>query len=78
MKLIPNDITVSEQHAIRDRFSNQVDKWEETQPARERNDKYLDQLVNASGVKCQFLRGRLIGFNIVDEKKYAWFLLKWG
>jgi hypothetical protein len=87
VKLIPNDITVSEQYAIRDHFSKMVKRWEHTRPSSAYVYEFLDQLVTESGVQCQMIGhhagringgARLTGYDIVDEKKYAWFLLKWG
>ena len=76
-KLIPNDITVSEQHAHRDQFMSMVRRWSDSY------EKYdVDALLEDSGVKCYYVRAIsmqcLAGFEVVDEQKYMWFKLKWS
>jgi hypothetical protein len=76
-KLIPNNITVSEQFVILTNFMTIVSKWDKGQfPCN------VDKLLEDSGVKCTHLgprrRHRLGGFEVVDEKKYLFFVLKWS
>ena len=75
-KLIPNNITVSEQFVILTNFMTMVSKWDRGQfPCS------VAKLLEDSGVKCTHLgphRHRLGGFEVIDEKKYLFFVLKWS
>ena len=75
-KLISNDITVSEQMVVRDQFLKLVQNW---QGHWQTTDIHL--LLLASGVKCQYVSKytcNLSGFEVVDEKKYLFFVLEWS
>jgi hypothetical protein len=76
-KLIPNNITVSEQFRIRAQFVSMVGKWRHSHlPV---NIEFLQNLEEASGVRCHYASmGQLAGFKLVDEKAYAWFVLRWS
>jgi hypothetical protein len=37
----------------------------------------LDRLEKHSGIRCSYLRNRLVGFEIVDVDKYIWWVLQW-
>jgi len=77
-KLIPNNITVTEQIAIHRQFFNMVGKWRRSQQPVLRKDEYLQCLEEDSGVRCQYSSGgQLTGFEVIDEKTYTWFVLKW-
>ena len=76
-KLIPNNITVTEQLRIRAQFFTMIGKWRYSHlPV---NIEFLQHLEEASGVRCHYARsGQLAGFKLVDEKTYTWFVLKWS
>ena len=82
IKLIPNDINVSEQLRIRNQFVSIVENWKKSLLANT-SKKYLELelqwLERDSGVRCHYTNhGALTGFKIVDEKMYAWFVLRWA
>ena len=82
IKLIPNDINVSEQLRIRNQFVSIVGKWKQSLLVNT-DKKYLELelqcLEEDSGVRCHYTNhGELAGFKIVDEKIYAWFVLRWS
>jgi hypothetical protein len=80
MKLIPNGITVSEQFALRNHLNWVIGNWmvEETS-YRNHSDKSVAELERVSGIRCTHVHDNLIGgYELVDEEKYAWFLLKWS
>jgi hypothetical protein len=74
-KLIPNDITVPNQLAIRFRFLEAVHRW------RPKELCYLDfiELRQVSGVRCHRLTSAsgISGFIVEDEKLFAWWSLRW-
>lgn len=86
--VITNDATVMDQFAARRTFINMVKKWLNTDHGGvEFNEYYIDRLYEASGVKCNYLvsknlssdpEGRLTGYYIQDEVKYAWFILRFS
>lgn len=77
-KLIPNDITVTEQLALRQRFMRMVDKCKDSLPVNA-GKVDLEWLLKDSGVQChQSFPDELLGFNIVDERAYVWFVLRWS
>lgn len=81
MKLIPNDISVTQQFKILGEFLKLVEKWAGVEPYQLGPvyvDLDVDQLLKDSGVKCQIMGNRLTGFDIVDDKAYLLFLLKWS
>jgi len=82
IKLIPNNINVSEQFRIRTQFVGMVRKWRQSLLATT-SKKYLELelqwLERDSGVRCHYTNhGELAGFKLVDEKIYAWFVLRWS
>jgi hypothetical protein len=76
MKLISNDITVTEQFAIRAAFNRAAARWNK--------DSYLhgadmDALRVESGVRCTYIKCRgLVGFDLEDPVQYTCFLLRWS
>ena len=83
--IIPNNITIFEQFQRRDQFMDMVAKWQRSLPGyalpvRGCNRKIkIEQLLKDSGVKCHYANtGILAGFKLVDEKAYAWFVLRWS
>lgn len=82
MKLIPNGITVSEQFAIRNRILNAIDKWVVYRWPGPwpyfHTDNSMKILEEECGIRMKVFPGRqdLYGFEMTDEKKYAWFALK--
>ena len=80
VKLIPNDITVSEQFRIRKSIIDGIYKW-----SGKKNFKDIDlkQLETETGIRCQLIvhdympNGMLINFECVDPKLYIWFTLRW-
>jgi hypothetical protein len=83
MKLIPNNVDIMEQFRIRNEFMEMVDSWLiDKYPGEILSDDLLPgELLNASGVRCHLVKNNanrvLAGFEIVDKKRYAWWLLKW-
>lgn len=79
MKLIPNDISVTEQFEIYNRFIEMVIQWDGRYPF---DPKHINtkRLLKESGVKCYHVSNanRLAGFEIVDHKKYMVFVLKYA
>lgn len=75
MKLIPNNIDVTEQFVILNRFLDMVERW---QKYAIENDIDATELLEASGVKCYKINKRLAGFEIVDFEKYLMFVLKYS
>jgi hypothetical protein len=81
MKLIPNGITVSEQFALRGKIDRVIDNWlmDESTPFILHSNESVAELERVSGIRCTYLGHRVIGgYELVDEEKYAWFLLKWS
>jgi hypothetical protein len=81
MKLIPNGITVTEQFALRSKLDSIIDKWlhDESTPFIIHSDKSVAELERVSGIRCTCLGNNgICGYELVDEKKYAWFMLKWS
>jgi len=81
-KLIPNNITVTEQFRIRTQFVGMVGKWKQsilTTTSKKYLELELQWLERDSGVRCHYTNnGELVGFKLVDEKMYAWFVLRWA
>lgn len=81
MKLIPNDITVEQQFKILGKFLRLVENWAGV--PRYNIDQIcfeidVDELLKDSGVKCQLLNNRLVGFEIVNKQAYLMFMLRWS
>jgi hypothetical protein len=79
-RIIPNDITVTEQFERIARLTNSVKDW-----ARETNIKDINlvRLEQECGIRCKlqttsFGSAYLIQWECVDESKFAWFILRWG
>lgn len=78
--LIPNNITVPEQFAYKSKLTTMFLAWAGVNKLKDLN---LGALEQESGVRC-FWRSRdfstteICGFELVDENKWAWFLLRWG
>lgn len=81
-KLIPNNITVAEQFRIRNQFVSMVEKWKQsllTTTSKKYLELELQWLERDSGVRCHYTnKGGLVGFKLVDEKAYMWFVLRWS
>lgn len=80
MKLIPNDITVSEQFALRSKIDSAINNWlhDESTPFNSHSNKSVAELERVSGIRCTYLENLVLGgYELVDEEKYSWFLLKW-
>ena len=79
MKLIPNDISVTEQFELYNRFIEMVIKWDGRYPF---DPKHIDtvKLLSDSGIKCYHASyaNRLAGFEVIDQQKYTIFLLKYS
>ncbi len=76
IRLIPRDINIYEQFARRDNFFKMIERWCGHNPVY--NTINLDQLEQASGVRCFYVGQNLAGFEIVNTKAYSWFVLKWS
>jgi hypothetical protein len=83
MRLIPNNITITEQLTIRKRIMEGIDKWalwrwpNHIGPVRH-SENTLKILEKECGIQMHILpEGQtLYGFTMTNEKKYAWFLLR--
>jgi hypothetical protein len=44
-----------------------------------REDSYLHYLETVCGVEIQFSKNssKIVGYNVIDEKKFSWFVLRW-
>jgi len=75
-KLIPNNITVTEQIKLRDDIISAICKWS-GQRQLEKID--LTKLEIESGIRCWYLVSAktFVDLECVDEKLYMWFMLKW-
>jgi hypothetical protein len=83
VKLIPNNITVSEQFALRYHYDQMATSWFlETFTGPDGfgwNNERLAVLEEASGIRCYCIRDmQMAGYELVDEKKFAWFTLKYA
>ena len=81
MKLIPNDITVTEQFALRKKLDLMIDNWlyDKSSPFTMHSDKSVAELERVSGIRCTCLGETSIGgYELVDEAKYTWFVLRWS
>lgn len=78
MKMIPNDIAVSQQCEIRFRFVNAINKWCQANGGPGHWGIDLDQLREITGVRCYRFYDNLSGFDIEDPQAYMWFMLSWG
>jgi hypothetical protein len=77
MNLISKNTTVSEQFIQRNQFVNMVQKWSGPDATYSRVD--VDALLEASGVKCHYIGfGGVAGFEVVNEKQYVMFVLRWA
>lgn len=84
IKLIPNNLTVSEQFAKYNQFIEMVQRWDGRVPwdavpwDAKRID--TDRLLKESGVRCYLANynTRLAGLEIVDTRAYIFFVLKWA
>lgn len=84
MKLIPNNITVGEQFALKYKFIKMVENWADS--TRQSIPYDLEKLQEASGVKCKYVKSKFMekgyfdicGFDVVDREAYLIFLLKWS
>lgn len=80
MKIIPNDIKITEQLRLRDDILSKIYKWSGGKRFRDID---LKQLEAETGVRCQLIipdhmqNGTLINFECVDTKLYTWFTLRW-
>lgn len=86
MRLIPNNISIFEQFIIRDKIDKGITKWarEKYLNDAERSSKFvfttssLETLEQECGIKCVLLtNGAIGGFEMTNEKTYAWFTLKY-
>lgn len=78
-KLIPNDVDIYEQFRRRERFIKLVERWSGIPGFTGLYFKVnLEQLEEDSGVRCFYVGDNLAGFDIVDERMYAFFILKWS
>jgi hypothetical protein len=80
MKLIPNNINVSEQLAIRRDIDRIIDNWllDESTPFIRHSDESVTELEQVSGIRCTCVGENSIGgYELVDEAKYMWFVLRW-
>lgn len=79
IKLIPNDITVSEQFEKYNYFMEMVRRWDSRFPW---DPKKIDtaRLLKESGVRCYLANynSRLAGLEIIDTRAYIFFVLKWA
>ena len=81
MKLIPNNITVSEQLAIRRDINSIIDNWlyDKSTPFTMHSDKSVAELERVSGIRCTRVgENSIAGYELVDEAKYTWFVLRWA
>ena len=82
MKLIPNDVDINEQFRRRAQFVNMVKQWNFTvNNVPITNDELgidLNKLQQASGVRCYRVGRNLTGFELVDEKIYTMWMLRWS
>lgn len=88
MKLIPNNISVSEQFAIRNKLTETINRWLSTRFRIDKNHYWsiqyneycLDILENECGIRCHLHNGNnkgvLTGFVVTNQEKYLWFSLK--
>ena len=82
MRLIPNNIDVSEQFKIRYRFIEMVSRWYDEV---NHENSYLEDiafinttlLLKESGIRCHYVTGNLAGFFLEDEQQYIAFTLKY-
>jgi hypothetical protein len=86
MKLITNDMTVSQQFQVRYRIDHLCENW-----YRHVNDvsnwygivwskPMLALLEEHAGMRCSSVNNdqQLTGYELVDEKKYSWFVLQYS
>jgi hypothetical protein len=82
MKLIPNDVDINEQFRRRAQFVNMAKRWNFTvNNVPITNDESridLNKLQQASGVRCYRVGQNLTGFELVDEKIYTMWMLRWS
>jgi hypothetical protein len=82
MKLIPNDVDINEQFRRRAQFVNMAKRWNFTvNNVPITNDESridLNKLQQASGVQCYRVGRNLTGFELVDEKIYTMWMLRWS
>jgi hypothetical protein len=77
-KLIPNDVDIYEQFRRRDQFIKMAAEWAGAPVTGGYSPKIdLDQLEKDSGVRCIYVGDNLAGFELVDERAWAIFILKW-
>ena len=80
MKLIPNNITVIEQLALRDKIVDWIRRYSGCTAAKEID---LSKLEEETGIRCRLLvtdywkNGTLVDFECVNSELYMLFLLRW-
>ena len=86
VKLIPNNITVTEQFAIKSRILSAIDRWvagrypEYALTGFSYTNELLRELEEDAGLRVSLIRvnGPFRGFELVDPVKYSYFLLKYS
>ena len=76
VKLIPSDISISEQLERRNRFVAMVERWNRCSIYSGKIN--VKQLLIDSGVRCYYVGENLAGFEILDEEDFMLFILKWA
>lgn len=76
-------MTVSEQFAQRERLVRALYRWNTSVPPIGINTMSDDRSVDLQrfeeecGVRCYYSNNRISGWNVVDQKKFFYFLLSW-
>lgn len=73
--LIPSTLDIWDQLEARARFMQLIANWK----TGDLPECTVAELLEQSGVKCSLIGDppKLAGFEVVDEKLYQWFRLKW-
>ena len=88
VKLIPNTISVTEQFLKKKQLMDGIKRWTEYRYKKDTDTDYwafvhtdasLDTLEKECGIRCGYIKGTnsLTKFEMVNEKKYLVFVLRW-
>jgi hypothetical protein len=80
MKLVPDNVDIYEQFRRRNQFVRMVERWAGKKsvsgPYCYKVDVKL--LEEESGIRCEYLRQNLVRFELVDQKAYTMWLMRWS
>lgn len=80
MKLVPNDVDIYEQFRRKAQFIKMVERWSGKQSVSGPSSYKIDvkSLEEESGVRCEYFRHNLVGFELVNRKAYTMWLMRWS